>query len=154
METYNDIIGFDYTSVEEWKSFVKSDLLPIYKSLEKLHKIKEILGRLLTENLSISIKKENIQQIILGGVNTNGEYESNSLSKLYKDFLGISINPVLWISCRKRNIDPISHINIDLKNTKFLEYTFDLMQKIKALFKLIDLDTNNEKIALGEDVIN
>jgi len=124
MKTYDDVIGFDYTSTEEWEDFVKRQILPLHKSISKIIKLREDIEQLLGNNHSDLIRDDtSIRQMLLGGVDTNGEYKPNSLAKIYKETLGISINPKVWVSlCRQSNIDAPEYIRCSFSDTIFLQF--------------------------------
>ena len=127
MKTCDEVIGFDYTSAGEWRDFVEKQMLPLHKSVSKIIKLREDLEQLLGNNLSDLIKDDiSIRQILLGGVDERGEYKPNSLSKLYKEVLGISINPKEWVSlCRHLGPDASEYIKFQTQSHVIITYFFN-----------------------------
>ena len=143
MKTYDEIIGFDYTSAGEWRDFVEKQMLPLHKSVSKIIKLREDLEQLLGNNLSDLIKDDiSIKQILLGGVDERGEYKPNSLSKLYKEVLGISINPKEWVSlCRYLGTDASEYIKCDFSDTAFLQFIKVVKDYVDNLLPIVEVSS-------------
>ena len=93
MKNYDNIIGFDYANIEEWKKFVKDEFLPLYNLILKLIKLRQYFKGLPNDNfLNLFRINKKIKEIFLGGLNQDEEYNPNSIANLYKEVLGISLN--------------------------------------------------------------
>ena len=143
MKTYDDVISFDYTNTEEWRNFVKSQILPLHKSISKIVKLRENIEESLSNNLSDLIRNNtNIKQILIGGVDENGDYKPDSLARVYKEFLGVSINTREWVFlCKQPGIDTAESIKCNFADTPFLQLVKDIKEIIEKLFLLIEIDS-------------
>ncbi len=141
MRTYNEVVGFDYTSGEEWQDFVRKQMLPLHKSISKVIKLRERIEQLLGYNLSDLIKNNtSIRKILLGGINEKGEYRPNSLAKIYKEIFGISINPKEWVALGKQpGIDASEYIKCDISDTRFLQFIETIKECVDRLLSLVEV---------------
>ncbi len=155
MKTYDDVVGFDYTNAEEWQNFVKNQILPTYKSVSKIIGLREKLEELFRNNLSDLIRNStNIKQILLGGVDENGDYKSNSLARIYKEFLGVSINTKEWVSLSKQpGIDAAEYIKCNFTDTPFLQFVKDIKEIVDRLLYLAEIDEEEVKDDEIEDIL-
>ena len=147
MRTYNEVVGFDYTNAEEWWSFVKNQILPLHKSISKIVKLRESLEELLSNNISDLIRNNaNIKQILLGGVDENGDYKPNSLAKMYREFLGVSINTKEWASLSKQpGIDAAEYIKCNFADASFLQFVKEIREIIDRLLSLAEISEEEVK---------
>ena len=147
MKTYDEVVGFDYTNAEEWRSFVKNQILPLHKSISKIVKLRKSLEELLSNNISDLIRNNtNIKQILLGGVDENGDYKPNSLARMYMEFLGVSINTKEWVSLSKQpGIDAAEYIKCNFADTSFLQFVKEIKEIIDRLFSLAEISEEEVK---------
>lgn len=147
MNTYDEIVGFDYTSVEEWHKFVKEQILPLHKAISKIIKLRGHLEHLIRDDLPNLIKDNtSVRQILLGGVDEKGEYKPNSLAKLFKEILGISINPTEWVSlCKQSGIDASEYIKCDFSDTEFLQFIDAIKKDREKLLSLVEVGNIDEE---------
>lgn len=139
MVSYDEIINFDYTNLEEWKEFVKTELIPLNNLVLQLINLRKYFRQLSQiEFKELFENNQNIQEIFLGGINKEGEYNPNSLAKLYKDTIGIYINIKDWIAiCKEKGIDSISYIECNYNNPNFYEFIKEINKIIDNLLKII-----------------
>lgn len=154
MKTYDEVVGFDYTNAEEWRSFVENQILPLHKSILKVVKLRKSLEELLSNDLSDLIRNNtNIKQILLGGVDENGDYKPNSLARIYREFLGVSINTKGWVSLSKQpGIDAAGYINCNFSNTPFLQFVKDIKEIVDRLLSLAEIDKEEVKDDETKDI--
>ena len=147
MKTYDEVVGFDYTNAEEWRSFVKNQILPLHKSISKIVKLRKSLEELLSNNISDLIRNNtNIKQILLGGVDENGDYKPNSLARMYMEFLGVSINTKEWVSLSKQpGIDAAEYIKCNFADTSFLQFVKEIKEIIDRLLSLSEISEEEVK---------
>ena len=155
MKTYDDVVGFDYTNAEEWRSFVKNQILPLHERISKIVKITENIEELLSNNISDVIRNNTyVKQMLLGGVNENGDYKPNSLAKIYREFLGISINTKEWISLSKQpGIDAAEYIKCNFADTPFLQLVKDVKEIVDRLISLAEISDKGIKDDEIKDVL-
>lgn len=139
MESYDEIINFDYTNIEEWKEFVKTELIPLNNSVLQLINLRKYFRQLdQIEFKELFANNQNIQEIFLGGVNNRGEYNPNSLAKLYEDTIGIYMNIKDWVVLSKqKGIDPIAYIECNYYKPNFYEFIKGINKIIENLLKII-----------------
>lgn len=147
MKTYDEVVGFDYTNSEEWRSFVKNQIAPLHKSVSKLIKLRKTLENLLSNDFSDLIRNStNIKQILLGGVDENGDYKPNSLANIYKEFLGISINTKEWASLSKQpDIDATEYVKCNFTSTSFLKFANYIKEITDRLLFLAEIGEEEVK---------
>jgi len=51
MESYDEVVGFDYTDENEWKNWIREKFLPLHKQLSIILKLRESLENILKTNL-------------------------------------------------------------------------------------------------------
>ncbi|RLI81241.1 hypothetical protein DRP04_06600 [Archaeoglobales archaeon] len=151
MRTYDEIIGFDYTNAEEWRDFIREKILPLHRSISKIIELRSNIEQLLNYGLPELIKSnEGVRQILLGGVDESGEYRANSLAKLYKELLGVSINPKEWVSlCKRQEIDASEYVRCNFSDTPFLRFIKDIKEitdKLVSLAGIGDEEIREDKI--------
>ena len=118
MENYDSIIGFDYTESEEWKRWIKEELLPLHKQLSIITGLRERLEDELA-SLKEALNRESVRAILLGGVTEEGEYKPNSLAKLYREVLGVFVDPKERVAYCKTGVDPADKMGVILKRLNF-----------------------------------
>jgi len=150
MKTYDEVVGFDYTNAEEWRSFVKNQILPLHKSISKIVKLRKSIEDLLSSDssdLSDLIRNNTkIRQMLLGGVDENGDYKPNSLARMYMEFLGVSINTKEWASLSKQpDIDAAEYIKCNFADTSFLQFVKEIKEIIDRLLSLAEISKEEVK---------
>jgi len=150
MRTYDEVVGFDYTNAEEWRSFVKNQILPLHKSISKIVKLRKSIEDLLSSDssdLSDLIRNNTkIRQMLLGGVDENGDYKPNSLARMYREFLGVSINTKEWVSLSKQpGIDAAEYIKCNFADTSFLQFVKEIREIIDRLLSLSEISEEEVK---------
>ena len=155
MKTYDEVVEFDYTNAEEWQSFVKNQILPLHKSISKVVKLRKSLEELLSNDLSDLIRNStNIKQALLSGVDENGDYKPSSLARIYKEFLGVSINTKEWTSLSKQpGIDAAEYIKCNVTNTPFLQFIKDVKEIVDGLLSLVEIDEEEVKDDEIKDIL-
>lgn len=155
MKTYDDVVGFDYTSTEEWLNFIRNQVLPLHRSITKIVKLRRRLEELLRHNLHDLIKgSENIRQILLGGVDENGDYKPNSLAKVYKEFLGVSIDTKEYVSLSKHGVDVAEYIKKpNFTKTTFLELIEEARKITSKLLPLAGVNAGEAEDSEIKDIL-
>ncbi|MBD3215845.1 MAG: hypothetical protein GF311_24760 [Candidatus Lokiarchaeota archaeon] len=140
MQSYDEIIEFDYNNIEEWKTFVKKELKPLNHEILKLLGVRNYFEQLNQAKFIMKFRNnENIRKIFLGGIDDNGTYKSNSLAKLYRNTIGIFINTKLWVNLTKEEgIDPLTYISCKSKNSTFYEFIKNIHDFIEDLLNIVD----------------
>ena len=141
MESYDEIVGFDYTDENEWKNWIGEKFLPLHKQLSIILKLRENLENILKTNLKEAFSQRYIQEILLGGITKEGEYTQNSLAKLYKDALGIYINPKEWVAYCRIGLNPVENgIECEFEDTPFLTFITRMKELVEEISSKIELE--------------
>lgn len=141
MENYDEIIGFDYTDENDWKEWIKEKFIPLHKQLSIILKLREHLENILKINLKEALSQESIKETLLGGITKDGEYAQNSLAKLYKDTLGISINPKEWVAYCRDGLDPVENgIECKFENIPFLIFITEIKELVEEVLSKIEIE--------------
>jgi len=100
INNYDDLKDFiDYTNKEEWKSYIKNYVIPLWENALILKEFYDDLKNEFQDILLSDIEEENLP-ILLGGVIPTREevYRRNSLAKFYNRFFGLKISDLQsWI---------------------------------------------------------
>jgi len=138
MNSYDEIVGFDYTSENEWGNWIREKFLSLHKQISIILKLREYLEKALKTNFKEIFNQKSIKEILLGGVTREGEYAPNSLAKLYKDALGISINPKEWVAYCKAGLDPTENgIECKFENTAFFTFVSEIKELVEETLSKI-----------------
>ena len=155
MASYDEIIPFDYTSEDEWQKWIKEKFLPLYKQFSIILKLREYLENLIKTNFKEAFSRQSIKEILLGGVTKDGEYSSSSLAKLYKDVLGVSINPKEWIVYCKAGLDPIENgIKCKFEDTSFLVFISKMRKLFEKIFHKVEIKPQEVEDKEIEEIVN
>lgn len=100
---YDEFIGFDYLDYNDWMKYVKEYVIPLNENAQTILSLRDFLTNEIRENIQ---NIEKYEEILLGGISKKGEYEENSIAKIYKDSLGIYIDPAKWIIPKRRDLNP------------------------------------------------
>jgi len=151
MTTYDDLIGFDYTDPDAWGEFAREQLLPLHTSILRVMGLREHLE---AEGAHLAKKARDdlyIRQAILGGVSDSGDYRENSLARVYRELLGIYINPKEWVSLTERGMDAFEKIGCSFEDTEYLRFISDLKSRLEALLLRLGISPQeaDEKEAIG-----
>jgi len=153
--SYDELVGFDYTNENEWKEWIKEKFLPLHKQISIILKLREYLENVLRRNFKETFNRESIKEILLGGVTKEGEYTSNSLAKLYKDALGIFINPKKWVAYCKAGLNPVENgIKCKFENTAFLTFVNEIKELIKEVAYKIGIEPQKIEDKEIEEIVN
>jgi len=145
LKRYDEIVGFDYTSIEGWRGFVKDDLVPLYASVLKFLRVRNHLEKLLKKDAPNLIKNnQSVRKVLLGGINKEGVYSPNSLASLIKELLGIYINPMEWVSYSKqKGIDVSEYIEINIQEyhqLNFLNFIKEIKRILEKVLEVVGLN--------------
>ena len=145
MKNYDAIVGFDYIEIKEWKDFIKDQIVPLQKSILKFLKIRKYFKSLSKEESLVLLKDNQVfREILLGGIDKDGNYSFNSIAKLYRDTIGISIDPKEWVLLSKqKGINALEYIEISNNNqdkTDFLKFINELKEIIVNILNKCDLN--------------
>jgi len=155
MKSYDEIIGFDYTDENEWKNWIKEKFLPLHKQLSIILKLRESLENILKTNLKEAFSQRCIQEILLGGITKEGEYASNSLAKLYKDALGIYINPKEWVAYCRTGLNPVENgIECKFEDALFLAFITEMKELVEEVLSRVEIEPQDIEDKEIEGIIN
>jgi len=136
MKTYDDIIDFDYTDESEWRGWIEKKFLSLYKQLTTLLQLRKSLENFLKTDFKKAFSQQFVKEVLLGGVTKEGEYSDNSLAKLYKNALGIFIDPQKWIAYFKGGLDPVENgMTCNFDDTTFLMFINELKELIERILE-------------------
>ena len=155
MESYEEIVGFDYTDENEWKNWIGEKFLSLHKQLSIILKLRESLENILKTNLKEAFSQRYIQEILLGGITKEGEYTSNSLAKLYKDALGIYINPKEWVAYCRTGLNPVENgIECKFEDTSFLAFITEMKELVEEVLSGIEIEPQDIEDKEIEEIMN
>lgn len=152
MTTYDEVLGFDYTDEDAWREFVTSDILPLYTAALKITKFSQYLKEKLKDSFTDAfLENKGIQKMLIGGVTPDGEYAENSLAKLYKERIGVNIDPHLWVSlCKEPGTETLHHIEVHFSQPPILNRLSEVLSLSGNMLKAVGHDLPE----IDEDVLN
>ena len=155
MENYDEIVGFDYTSENEWKSWIKEKFLPLNQQISIILGVRDYLESLLTSNFKEAFDQKSIQEILVGGTTEDGRYTPDSLAKFYKDVLGVYINLNDWVGCKKKNgLDPKNELSAEFEDTPFLAFLKEMKELLEKIFIKFEIEPQEIEDKIVEEIVN
>ena len=155
MESYDEIIGFDYSDENAWKRWAREKFLPLHNQFSIILKLREHLENILKTNLKEALSQESIKEILLGGITKDGEYAQNSLAKLYKDALGISTNPKEWVAYCRAELNPVENgIQCKFEDTSFLTFITEMKELIEEVLSKMEIEPQGVEDKEIEEIVN
>ena len=144
-----EAVTFDYSNLEEWKSYFK-EIKDVAKSCKV---IEEFWGELKRKCDGLQFKdlKEEFDYstVLLGGVSSNGEYKERSLAKIYATLFGFKPENIHdLIEKLRRNLPPTTKIVVE--ETEFIRFVRNVLNKVSSILSqavskgLIDSDVDVE----------
>ena len=101
----------NYFSIEEWKEYIVTKIVPIRDYATALLKFWEFLRSLEGKNISEVLKDyPELEVVFLGGTNENG-YKENSFAKAIKEIFGASIDVAAYYSYVLQGLEPKVYVN-------------------------------------------
>ena len=152
MATYDEVLGFDYTDEKAWKEFATSDILPLYTAALRITEFSRHLREKLENSFSDAfLENEGIQKMLLGGITVDGEYAENSLARFYKEYIGVYIDPRLWVSlCKEPGTETLQHMQVHVSQP-FIQ---DRLSTVLGLSRNILSSIGHDLPEVDEDIIN
>jgi len=107
-------VNFSYTNEEKWHDYFRQ----IQRFVEEAKTLQEFRQELIRkcDGMPFDELQEQFDcsQVLLGGVNENGEYRERSLAKLYKELLGLQFeNLTDVIEKQRQNISPSTTVIVE-----------------------------------------
>jgi len=140
MRSYDDIEGFiNYTSEDEWKRYIESYVIPLWKYSWILNEYWEEL-RNEFDTLPFDVVKEEEKQLLLGGVVQRGEmYTRNSLAKFYTKFLGMRLKDIRSWIFQQQIGEVLTEVSVEVVETEFIKF-------VKDIFNLLDYGLSYQQL--------
>ncbi|NLZ31387.1 MAG: hypothetical protein GX885_11745 [Methanomicrobiales archaeon] len=162
MATYDEVLGFDYTDEKAWKEFATSDILPLYTAALRITEFSRHLREKLENSFSDAfLENKGIQKMLLGGITVDGEYAENSLARFYKEYIGVYIDPHLWVSlCKEPGTETLQHIQVHISRPSVLSglntilgLTGNLLRSVHHDLPEVDEETINSFIREPQRIV-
>ena len=88
-------------------------------------------------------------------VTKEGEYTQNSLAKLYKDALGIYINPKEWVAYCRTGLNPVENgIECKFEDTSFLAFITKMKELVEEILFRIEIEPQDIEDKEIEEIMN
>ena len=140
MRNYDNIEGFiDYTSEDEWKRYIESYVIPLWKYSWIL---KEYWEELRNEFDALPFDKirEEERPLFLGGIIQGDEiYTRNSLAKFYAKFFGMKLKDIQSWILQSQTGEALTEINVEVVETEFIKF-------VKEVFNLLDYGLLHQRL--------
>jgi len=130
-----EAVKFDYASIDEWRGYF-GELKELAKSCKA---IIEFWNELRRKCNGLTFKDlledwNGYDKVLLGGVDSNGQYKDRSLAKVYAVLFGFKPENVRDLIERlKMNIPPITKIVVE--ETRFIRFVNDVFNKVTAILR-------------------
>lgn len=127
-----------YLDEKKWIEYFETKIIPLYELTDKIIKIYNNIRQFDEKDLNTYYNIPFLVSILLGGLNSNAEFEQNSIAYFYKHFFGFGIKDEKDLSLRLKQ-DREINLNQDLKMTiKVIKAPFyDQVKKINNLIETI-----------------
>ena len=140
MRNYDNIEGFiDYTREDEWKRYIESYVIPLWKYSWIL---KEYWEELRNEFGALPFDKirEGERPLFLGGIIQGDEiYTRNSLAKFYAKFFGMKLKDIQSWILQSQTGEALTEINVEVVETEFIKF-------VKEVFNLLDYGLLHQRL--------
>lgn len=123
---------FDYTDEGRWSSYFDTQIRNFAEKAKALHEFRQELVRKCDGMPYDELQERwDYSQVLLGGVNENGEYRERSLSKLYKELLGLQFENLQEVVEKQRqDISPSTKVVVD--DTPFATFVAEALDKAET----------------------
>ncbi|RLI79956.1 hypothetical protein DRP04_08655 [Archaeoglobales archaeon] len=133
MKTYDEVEGFiDYTSKEEWKTYITNSVIPLWRTTWILKEyFEELKGEF--DNLLLSEVKEEDRPLLLGGIRPSSDeiFSPNSLAKFYLRFFGLRLKDMQSWILQQQHGETLTEIIVEVAETEFIKL-------VREIFTLLD----------------
>ena len=141
MGNYDELEGFiDYTKEDEWKRYIESYVIPLWKHSWIL---KEYWEELRNEFDALPFDEigEEAKPLLLGGIVQNRDdiYTRNSLAKFYAKFFGMKLKDIQSWILQAQTGEMLTEINVEVVETEFTKF-------VKEVFDLLDCELPHQQI--------
>lgn len=156
MQTYDDIVDFNYLDLEEWKNYAKTYLVPLQKIALLLSEFRSFLVKKTTYNLKEFFNNnESVRKILLGGINERGHYEPNSLAEIIKKTLGIKIMRHKYIYHKRLGNDPFDKgVKCKFKETLFGHFIEQIKMETEKILTSLSIETSTINSGEIDEIFN
>jgi len=140
MRNYDNIEGFiDYSSEDEWKRYIESYVIPLWKYSWILKEYWEEL-RNEFDALPFDEIREEDRPLFLGGIIQRDEiYTRNSLAKFYAKFFGMKLKDIQSWILQSQTGEALTEINVEVVETEFIKF-------VKEVFTLLDYGLLHQRL--------
>lgn len=141
MKNYDEFIDFNYLNLDDWRIYARKYIIPLFKISDIILRLRTSLEDRLKKNSKEEFNSnENIREILLGGINEQGNYETNSLARIFKRAIGVKIPRYDWIYYKKKGLEPFDQgIKCVFKETLFLFFVKKLKTVSSKILTLLSI---------------
>lgn len=124
--------NFDYTDEGRWSSYFDTQMRNFAEKAKTLHDFRQELVRKCDGIPYDELQEQwDYSQVLLGGVNENGEYRERSLAKLYKELLGLHFENLKDVVEKQRqDISPSTKVVVG--DTPFATFVAKALDKAET----------------------
>ena len=129
-----EAVKFDYGNVEEWKSYF-DELKDLARSCKEIVEFWEELKRK-CDGLTFKDLQEDFDYstVLLGGVDSSGEYKERSLARVYAVLFGFKPENIHdLIEKLKRGLPPTTKIVVE--ETEFIRFVRKILDKVMSILR-------------------
>lgn len=141
-------VEFDYTDENQWRNYFR---IQVQNFAEKAKALYEFRQELIQKCDGIPFNELQEQwdysQVLLGGVNENGEYQERSLANVYKELFGLRIKNVAEVIEKQRQgVTPSTQVVVE--NTAFVTFVSDALELAETVLQKV----HKENIIRDRDI--
>ncbi|GGL64330.1 hypothetical protein GCM10009039_22750 [Halocalculus aciditolerans] len=125
----------DYTDENRWRSYFDNSIRTVAETAIALHEFRQELIRK-CDGIPFNELQEqwDYSQVLLGGVDENGEYRERSLAKLYKEVLGLQFSDMTdMIEKQRQGISPSTKVVVE--DTPFTNFVAESARTAEAILQ-------------------
>jgi hypothetical protein len=126
---------FDYTDAGRWRPYFSNRVRDFAEEAKALHTFRQELVRKCDGMPFDELQEQwDYSQVLLGGVDENGEYRERSLAKLYKELLGLQFTDLKDVVEKQRqDISPSTKVVVD--GTPFTEFVAEAAEEAETILQ-------------------
>lgn len=128
-------IDFDYTKEDRFNFFFRNYVKDLLKNIKNILSFRDELRRKCNGIPFNQLQEEwDYGQVLLAGMDEDGEFKKNSLAKVYKELFGLHLsNPVELIEKISQGLTPDTEALVE--ETEFIGFLEQLQEKTEAVLE-------------------
>lgn len=132
--------NFDYTEERRWSGYFDNNIRDLVERAKTIQEFRKELVRKCDGMPFDELQEQwDYSQVLLGGVDENGEYKERSLAKIYKELLGLQFEDLTEVVEKQRqDISPSTKVEVN--ETQFSNFVDDVLESAETVLSQAEKD--------------